>query len=116
MRILIHISGLSEERKRVLCALYLLRFIRFEHNFYNQIMMVENIDTLNDLLELGWVQYSPSHNDPENNLMIHLHSLVAEMISLDLKPDTIKFAKPFMMPSPAYREQTQFSPLQGERM
>lgn len=80
IRILFQIADLSEERKRTLRNLYLLRFLNIDHATYRWFSYEFSlgVDILNDLVEIGWVRF--------DGRFFTLHPLVEELVKTDLKP------------------------------
>lgn len=83
IRVLFKIANLSEDQKRTLRNLYVLRFLNINHETYRWYSYEFNqgIDLLNDLVETGWVRYDP------NRQFFTLHPLVEELVKSDLAPD-----------------------------
>lgn len=83
IRVLFKIANLSEDQKRTLRNLYVLRFLNINHETYRWYSYEFNpgVDLLNDLVETGWVRYDTSRQ------FFTLHPLVEELVKSDLAPN-----------------------------
>lgn len=81
IRILYQISNLNESRKQTLRNLFLLRYVHIDKKTYSKLTYAQSadIDTLNDLQEIGWARFDGKYYS--------LHPLVEELVHNDLKPD-----------------------------
>ena len=81
IRALYHIASLNDTQKQVLRNLYMLRFLRISKDSYRRFTYADSqeIESLNDLVELGWVKL----DDP----FYYLHPLVQELVKNDLQPN-----------------------------
>ena len=81
IRSLYNMANLNENQKQVLRNLYLLRFLNIDKQTYLEFCWPRpyNMDIVNDLVEIGWVQ--------KNNRYYYLHPLVEELVDTDLKPN-----------------------------
>ena len=80
IRSLYNMANLNENQKQVLRNLYLLRFLNIDKQTYLEFCWPRpyNMDIVNDLVEIGWVQ--------KNNRYYYLHPLVEELVNNELKP------------------------------
>ena len=80
IRSLYNMANLNENQKQVLRNLYLLRFLNIDKQTYLEFCWSRpyNMDIVNDLVEIGWVQ--------KNNRYYYLHPLVEELVNNELKP------------------------------
>ena len=80
IRSLYNMANLNENQKQVLRNLYLLRFLNIDKQTYLEVCWPRpyNMDIVNDLVEIGWVQ--------KNNRYYYLHPLVEELVNNELKP------------------------------
>ena len=81
LRVIYKIADLSNARKQVLRNLYMLRFLLIDKSSYKRFTYAgaQAIDSLNDLVELGWVKVDrPNY---------YLHPLVVELVKNDLQPN-----------------------------
>ena len=80
IRSLYNMANLNENQKQALRNLYLLRFLNIDKQTYLEFCWPRpyNMDIVNDLVEIGWVQ--------KNNQCYYLHSLVEELVNRELKP------------------------------
>lgn len=80
IHILFDLANLNEGQKQVLRNLYVLRFLNIDKKTYLDIYWTppHNMDVVNDLVEVGWVQ--------KNNKFYYLHPLVEELVSNELSP------------------------------
>ncbi len=76
-------------RKLCLRNLYLLRFLNIDKQTYLEFCWPRpyNIDIVNDLVEIGWVQ--------KDNRYYYLHPLVEELVNRELKPCVENFGNVF---------------------
>ena len=81
IRALYHIATLNDTQKQVLRNLYMLRFLRISKDSYRKFTCAsaQEIDSLNDLVELGWVKFEL--------IFYYLHPLIAELVKNDLQPN-----------------------------
>lgn len=81
IRTLFNVASLNEDRKQVLRNLYLLRFLYVDKELYRRFTeaTATDINSLNDLTELGWVRTTYNH-------WYSLHPLVEELVNNDLYP------------------------------
>lgn len=81
VRALYHIASLNDTQKQVLRNLYMLRFLRISKDSYRRFTCAstQEIDSLNDLVELGWVKFEL--------VFYYIHPLVAELVKNDLQPN-----------------------------
>ena len=80
IHILFDLANLNEYQKQALRNLYVLRFLNINKNTYLDLYwaLPRNMDIVNDLVEIGWVQ--------KNNKFYYLHPLVEELVSNELGP------------------------------
>lgn len=78
LRVLFRVADLSEDRQRALRNLYMLRFLSVDWEAYCVFSYVSNIEEVNDLVELGWVQ--------KHGVFFSLHPLIEELVQHDLQP------------------------------
>lgn len=81
IRVLFDMSKLSDEKLNALRNLYLLGFLNLDAKTYRKFTNAEDescTDTLNDLVDLGWVRKS--------GRVYSLHPLIEELVKTDLKP------------------------------
>ena len=80
IHILFNLANLNEDQKQSLRNLYVLRFLNIDTKTYLDFYWVppHNMNTVNDLVEIGWVQ--------KNNKFYYLHPLVEELVSNELSP------------------------------
>lgn len=78
LRVLFRVADLSEDRQRALRNLYMLRFLSVDWEAYCVFSYVSNIEVVNDLVELGWVQ--------KHGVFFSLHPLIEELVQHDLQP------------------------------
>lgn len=81
LRVLFQIADLREDRKQVLRNIYLIRFMYIDKITYHThtLCSTHEIDALNDLVELGWIQ--------TNGIYYSLHPLIEGLVRDELKPN-----------------------------
>lgn len=85
IRMLFHIANLDEDSQQTLRNMYMLRFLNIDYDTYYEFTYrfkreyKHDVDSLNDLAELGWLQ--------KNGTYFTVHPLVEELIKNDLNPN-----------------------------
>ncbi len=84
IRVLFSLADLDDTSKQVLRNLYVLSFLRLTINDYRKIACEKpsEIDVLNDLIELGYVQQIVTHE----GRFLSMHPLIQNIVREDLAP------------------------------
>ena len=113
LRVVFNVLDRSYGQKQTLQNLALLCFTDLDKSEFKE-MTFMRLDDLNDLIELGWIQSWPDSNFfPEGKTQIGLHTLVEQMVLLDLKPDREKCPDVFFYAEWTIREYRNYA-LGGE--
>ncbi len=87
LRVLFNMNGMSEGKKKTLCNLSLLQFMRVTRSIYKEFAFENsrgNLNDFNELAESGWIKEIPG--DTPQKSYFELHPLVDELVREDLKP------------------------------
>lgn len=89
LRTVFDLSGLAKEQTEVLQNLAMLSFVYLDKLDYKWQTQATNLDALNEMIELGWVQTSYNYNKfsvHPNRENVLLHPLVEQLVLSDFPP------------------------------
>ena len=87
IRLLFKMDNMSEEERKTLCNMSLLRFMEVTRATYKDFAFSDskgNLDVFNSLVESSWIKEIPGCT-PKDSLF-ELHPLINELVKTDLKP------------------------------